>query len=83
MTIEILGEGCSNCNVIKKNVQQAIHELGLDAEVNLAMDPKRIAELQILYLPQLVIDGHIVPSNIWNSLEELKALLDKPTKKLV
>ena len=75
VTIEILGEGCSKCNVMKKNVQQAINDLGLHIEVNVDMDPERIAKLEVLYLPQLVIDGQITPSSIWRSVEELKELL--------
>lgn len=75
MTIEILGDGCSKCNVMKKNVHQAINDLGLHAEVRVDMDPERIAKLEILYLPQLVINGQIAPSSIWSSVEELKKLL--------
>ncbi|MEJ2470808.1 MAG: thioredoxin family protein [Desulfuromonadales bacterium] len=75
MRIEILGEGCSKCAVMKKNVQQAIHELGIKTVVNFAMDPERIAELKVLYLPQLIIDGNIIPSSVWNSTQSLKDLL--------
>jgi hypothetical protein len=39
------------------------------------MDPERIAKLEVLYLPQLVIDGQIIPSSIWRSVEDLKELL--------
>jgi hypothetical protein len=75
MAIEILGEGCSKCSLMKKNVLQAINDLGLHTEVNVAMDPERIAKLEVLYLPQLVIDGQITPSSIWRSIEDLKELL--------
>ena len=80
VTIEILGEGCSKCNVMKKNVQQAINDLGLHIEVNVDMDPERIAKLEVLYLPQLVIDGQITPSSIWRSVEDLKELLQTASK---
>ena len=75
MTIEILGEGCSKCNVLKKNVQQALKGLGLHTEVSVAMDPERIASLKVLYLPQLVINEQITPSSIWSSVEALQDLL--------
>jgi hypothetical protein len=75
MTIEILGDGCSKCKVMKKNVQQAINDLGLHTEVNVSMDPERIAKLEVLFLPQLVIDGQITPSSAWSSFEDLKELL--------
>ena len=47
MTIEILGEGCSKCNVMKNNVQQAINDLGLHTKVSVDMDPARIAMLGV------------------------------------
>lgn len=74
MTIEILGEGCSKCKVMKENVQKAINDLGIHTEVSVAMDPERIANLGVLYLPQLVVDGQLTPSSIWNSVEDLKEL---------
>ena len=80
MAIEILGEGCSKCNVMKKNVQQAINDLGLHTKVSVDMDPERIAKLEVLYLPQLVIDGQITPSSIWKSVEDLKELLQTASK---
>ena len=80
MTIEILGEGCSKCNVMKKNVQQAINDLGLHTKVCVDMNPERIAKLEILYLPQLVINGQITPSSIWRSVEDLKELLQTVSK---
>lgn len=80
MTIEILGEGCSKCNMMKNNVQQAINDLGLDTKVSVDMDPGRIAKLGVLYLPQLVIDGQITPSSIWSSVENLKEFLQAASK---
>lgn len=72
MTIEILGDGCSKCDVMKKNVHQAINDLGIHVEVSVDMDPERIAKLEVLYLPQLVINGKIAPSSIWGSVGALK-----------
>lgn len=74
MRIEILGDGCSKCKGMKKNVQQAINDLRLHTEVNVSMNPERIAKLGVLYLPQLVIDGQITPSSAWSSFEDLKEL---------
>lgn len=60
---------------MKKNVQQAITDLGLHIEVNVSINPERIAELEVLSFPQLVIDGQITPSSVWSSFEDLKELL--------
>ena len=80
MTIEILGEGCSKCNLLKNNVQQAINDLGLHTKVSVDMDLGRIAKLGVLCLPQLVIDGRITPSSIWRSVEDLQELLQTASK---
>ena len=80
MRIELFGEGCSKCKVMKMNVQQAINDLELRTEMSLIMDPERIAKLGVLYLPQLAIDGEIIPLNIWRSVEAIKELLKTANK---
>ena len=75
MKIEVLGDGCTKCRALKKRVEQAVVDLGLDAEVNAVMDPEKLAELQTMSLPQLVIDGHMVPAGSLNSLNEIKNFL--------
>ena len=75
MKIEILGDGCTKCNVLKKNVLQAVSEVEVNAEVTSVMDPMRIASLEVLSLPQLVIDGQVVPSANKISVNAIKELL--------
>ena len=75
MTVEILGDGCSKCKVLKTQVQQAINELALNTEVTSVDDPERITSLKVLSLPQLVIDGQIIDENLTNSVERIKDLL--------
>ena len=75
MTIEVLGDGCSKCKVLKKHVQQAISELELNTEVSSVVDPERIAYLEVLSLPQLVIDGQVVAEALTNTVESIKEIL--------
>lgn len=75
MTIEILGDGCSKCKVLKKLVQQAINDLELHTEVSSVIDPQRIASLEVLSLPQLVINGEVVEPTLTSSFESLKKVL--------
>ena len=75
MTIEILGDGCSKCKVLKKHVQQAINELALDSEVNSVDDPELIAYFRVLSLPQLVIDGQVIDEKLPHSVRKIKELL--------
>ena len=43
MKILILGEGCSKCVEVKKNVHQAVADLAIDADIETTMDPEVIA----------------------------------------
>lgn len=79
MKIEILGDGCTKCRALKKRVQQAVTDLNLDADVSADMDPERLAELQAMSLPQLVIDGRMIPAGSLNSLNEIKDFLKNVT----
>ena len=79
MKIEVLGDGCTKCRALKKRVQQAVLDLNLDADVSADMDPERLAELQAMSLPQLVIDGRMVPAGSLNSLNEIKNFLKNVT----
>ena len=81
MKIEILGDGCTKCRALKKRVQQAVTDLKLDAEVSADMDPERLAELQAMSLPQLVIDGRMIPAGSLNSLNEIKTFLKNATSR--
>lgn len=80
MKIEILGDGCSRCQVIKKKVQQAIDELGIQVEVSSVMNPEQIADLGILHLPQLVINGQVTTSDHLESVYSIKKLLSTAQK---
>ena len=33
MKLRIYGLGCANCEILEKNVREAINELGIDAEI--------------------------------------------------
>ena len=75
MKIELLGDGCTKCKALKKKVLQAIDELGIQAEVRTVIDLERIAELQIMSLPQLYVNGHASPSDKLTSVNGIKEFL--------
>ena len=81
MKIEILGDGCTKCRALKKRVQQAVMDLELDAEVSAVMDPEKLAELQTMSLPQLVIDGRMIPAGSLSSLNDIKNFLRAEDKR--
>jgi glutaredoxin len=75
MRIEVLGDGCSKCDLLKSKVQQALDELDLQLEVHSVMDPERLTELHTLSLPQLVINGQMSSTKSSMSVAEIKELL--------
>lgn len=77
MKVEILGDGCAKCKALKSKVQQAVDELGIQADISSVIDPERIAAYHALSLPQLVIDGHFAPVRNLASIAGIKEALDK------
>jgi small redox-active disulfide protein 2 len=59
MKIEILGMGCPKCKKTTQNAQQAVEELGIDAEIAKVEDLDKITEYGVMITPALVIDGKI------------------------
>ncbi len=73
--IEVLGTGCAKCAKLAENAQQAITELGIEAEVVKIEDLMEIAGRGILMTPGLAIDGAVKSSGRLLSADEIKALL--------
>ena len=77
MKIEILGMGCPKCKKTTQNAQQAVDELGVDAEIIKVEELEKITEYGVIMTPALVIDGELkmagkIPSKqeIINWIEE-------------
>ena len=79
MKIEILGMGCPKCKKTTQNAQQAVEELGINAEIIKVEELGKITEYGVMMTPALVIDGEVkaagkIPSKqeIINWIEEKK-----------
>ena len=59
MKIKVLGPGCTNCKVLHETTQQALAELGLQAELDYVQDMDEIGKY-IFATPGLVIDEEVV-----------------------
>lgn len=60
MVIKILGTGCRNCVRLQKNVEAAVKDLGIEAEVVKETDMEKIVAYGIMSTPALVVDEQVV-----------------------
>jgi len=75
MKIEILGTGCPKCETLAKNVETAVHELGIEATVDKVTDIVEIANRGVMLTPALSVDGDIKLVGKVATVDELRALL--------
>jgi small redox-active disulfide protein 2 len=73
--IQILGTGCKRCRDLTANAQQAVQELGINAEIEKVTEVQDIMKFQILMTPGLVIDGQVKAAGRIPSVEEIKQML--------
>jgi small redox-active disulfide protein 2 len=59
MDIKVLGPGCPKCEMTKKNVQEAVAEAGVDAQVEKVTDLMEISKYGVFGTPAVVIDGEV------------------------
>ena len=77
MNIKILGGGCAKCRQLEKNVQTALVNLNIDAEVEKVTDINKIMEYEVMMTPALVIDGAVKSTGkIWTT-HELERFFEK------
>ncbi len=70
--IEVLGTGCPKCQMTAKNAEEAIRDLGVEAEVVKVEDLNEIMSRGVMMTPALAIDGQVVISGHVASAEEIK-----------
>lgn len=75
MKIEILGTGCPKCQALKKNVEQAVKELSIQADIRHVKDMDKIVKYQVMITPGLVIDGQLKSSGKVADVNEIKDFL--------
>jgi len=75
MKIEVLGTGCMKCRRLAKNVEQAVAELSISADIVKVEDITAIMERDVMLTPALLIDGELKVSGRVADVAELKELL--------
>jgi len=74
--IEVFGTGCRKCKAMVRNAEQAVAELGLEAQVVKVEDLATIAARGVMMTPALAIDGEIVVSGHIAPVAEIKRQLE-------
>ncbi len=73
--LQILGPGCSRCEKLAENTEQAARELGLECEIQKVKDIDEIVKMGVMMTPALVVDGEVKLVGRVPSAEELKKIL--------
>ncbi len=77
MKIEILGAGCPKCKQLAANVEAAVKELNIQAEVGKVTDIDKIIGYGVMMTPALAVDGKVISSGKVLSVDEIKKILKK------
>lgn len=77
MKIEILGVGCPKCKQLTANVEAAVKELNIQAEIGKVTDINKIVEYGVMMTPALAIDGTVVSSGKVLGKDEIKKIIIK------
>lgn len=75
MKIRILGAGCSKCEKQRKNLDKALADLGLDAQIENVEELKEIVSYGVMTTPSLVINEKLVAVGKVVNVRDLKKLL--------
>lgn len=73
--IIVLGSGCAKCHALEQSAQEAIHQLGLNIEIQHITDFTEIATYGVMSTPALVYNGKVVSYGKVLSVEEVKNIL--------
>jgi small redox-active disulfide protein 2 len=57
--VQILGTGCPKCKKLFEAAQQAVKELGVEAEVTKVEDINEIMKFNVMMTPALAVDGEV------------------------
>ncbi len=73
--IQVLGPGCPKCEKLKKQVEEAVKQTGVEATVEKVSDINVITGFGVMATPALVVDGEVKVVGRVPTPEEIKKLL--------
>jgi small redox-active disulfide protein 2 len=77
MKIEILGIGCPKCKLLTANVEAAVQELGIKAQISKITDIDKIIEYGVMLMPALAVEGVIVSTGEVLSKDRIRKIITK------
>ncbi len=80
LQIRVLGPGCPNCQMLEREVFNALAELDLAADLDHVWDVKKIAAYGVTRTPALVINDKVKSVGRILRREEIKKLILEVTK---
>lgn len=75
--IEVLGTGCARCKNLLKNVEKAVSESGVNAEIIKIDSIQEIMDRGAMMTPGLYIDGEAKAMGRVPSPDEIKKMLKR------
>lgn len=76
-SIKVLGTGCLKCSTLLHNTQQAMDNLGMDAEIEMVTNINEIVSFGVAVTPALVIDEMVWTSGEVPTVEEIEDIFRK------
>jgi len=73
--IKILGPGCPKCKMLAANAQEAVQQMGIDAEVTKVENIDEIIQYSVMVTPALVVDEGVKSSGKVLSVDEVKKII--------
>jgi small redox-active disulfide protein 2 len=73
--IEILGTGCAKCKRLYANVQEAIKDLKITADVSKVEELDEIVNRGVMLTPALFINGEVRAEGRVPCVDEIKTML--------
>jgi small redox-active disulfide protein 2 len=77
MQLLVIGPGCTKCRTLAQFTEQAVKELGVQAEITKVTDLKQIMALGVMMTPALAVNGSVKVVGKVPSVAELKTLLSQ------
>jgi small redox-active disulfide protein 2 len=75
MEIKVLGPGCPRCEETKKNVEVAVLESGINADIIKITDTLEIASYGVFGTPAVIVDGDVKSVGKIPTKDEIKGWL--------